>query len=348
MKWEKYQEKFIKKAYEKGHDEDYYNKWLTYAYKLHSNNLPIIYDQLHLSRLVGYEHFYLLKVSNSSRHFYRDFSINKKNGASRKISEPLPNLKIIQSWILKEILYNCSVSEFTKAYRKNKSIKDNAKFHKKQTKVLNTDIENFFESIPFSKVYSFFSSLGYTRSVATLLTHLCCHQGSLPQGAITSPALSNLVNTELDKKISNYCSKRNLRYTRYADDITISGDFENYKVIKFLSKVLKQNGFKLNQDKTRVKLHHQQQKVTGVIVNKKLQAPRKMRRNLRKELYFIKKFGIDSHINFVGFTDGKEKYLRRLLGKAHFILHLNPKDEEIKAYIKKLKQLMEELSASDA
>jgi RNA-directed DNA polymerase len=347
MKWEKYQENFIKKAREHGLGEDYYQSWLEYAYKLHSNNLPIIYDQSHLARLVGYKLHYLLKVSNSSRHFYREFYIDKKNGSSRKINEPLPNLKQIQSWILNEILYNCSVSEFTKAYRKNKSIKDNAKFHRRQEKVLNTDIEDFFESISFSKVYSFFSSLGYNRPVSTLLTNLCCHRGSLPQGAITSPALSNLVNYELDNKISRYCLKRNLRYTRYADDITISGDFENYKLIKFLDKTLKQNNFVINKNKTRVKLSHQQQRVTGVIVNKKLQAPRTMRRDLRKELHFIKKFGIDSHINFVGYKGDREKYLKSLLGKAYFVTHLNPQDEEVKEYIKVLKQLLKQISISN-
>src|SRR5699024_7743707 len=116
-------------AKNEGHDSLYINKWLSYAKNLYNNKLPIIYDSYHFSNLIGLDYTYLMAASNSPKHFYRRFKIPKRSGGERVIHEPLPDLKEIQKWIVNEILSKIEVSEYSKAYRSNSSIKDNARFH---------------------------------------------------------------------------------------------------------------------------------------------------------------------------------------------------------------------------
>lgn len=326
MKWEEYKDKFYHYAIYKQKNEDYINRCLTYAEKLFNQNIPIIYDQKHLSLLLGYSQEYLYKVSNSSGQFYREFEIpKKKKGEYRKILEPLPNLKKIQRWILDEILYNLEISEYTKAFRKGFSIKDNAKFHRKQKKVLTIDIRNYFGTIKFESVLQLFLSLGYSKSVSMMLSKICVVDGVLPQGAPTSPMLANIITKNIDLRIAAFSSKEKIRYTRYADDLTISGDFEEGYVIKFVENVIVSEGFEINSSKTRVRLQHQRQEVTGIVVNEKLQASRKYRRDFRQEMFYIKKFGLENHIKKSNIPDGKN-YLYKLIGKANFIRNINVND----------------------
>ncbi|MCU5555800.1 retron St85 family RNA-directed DNA polymerase [Bacillus cereus] len=347
MIWEKYKRNFTESALKAGYDSMYIEENLKKAHSLHLQGIPIIYDQMHLSYLVGYDIEYLLKVSNSQKGFYRYFKIPKKNGGFRNIAEPLPNLKSIQKWILEEMLYSCKTSEFAKAYKKNVSLKDNARFHRGQKMVLTIDIKDFFGSIRHIDVYNFFSSLGYSQDVATLLTNLCTLKGALPQGAITSPALSNLLMKDIDKRISAFSKKKKIRYTRYADDLTFSGDFQVGEIIKFVTTVLRSKGFSINDKKTRVRFPHQRQEVTGIIVNQKIQAPCAMRKELRKNIYFIKKYGLNSHLEFI--KKDKYQYLKHLLGIANHIYFINPTDSRVYEYLNYLKELwqVEKITSED-
>lgn len=338
MKWEVYSKKFYEASLQNGYDDAYVEKCLNYAYPIFERGLPVIYDQKHLSFLVGFSEEYLLKVTNAPKLFYRKFSIPKKNGKKRTILEPLPNLKIIQKWILNNILYRCEVSEYAKAYVPKRSTKDNARFHKGQKKVLTVDIFNFFESISSKKVYLFFMNLGYSRSVSVLLTNLCCLNNKLPQGSITSPALSNLIFVNLDLRISKFCKEKQIRYTRYADDMTFSGSFHSGMVIKFITYILSEENFKLNIYKTRSRTSSQRQEVTGIIVNQKLQAPVELRKKIRQELYFIEKYGLTSHLEYK--KENKNNHIRYLLGLAYYIKHINPNDENNNLYILKLKKYL--------
>lgn len=339
MNWEAYSKKFTLTAMLDNKSDEYINDCLNYANKIFINGLPVIFDQLHLSELVGMNLNYLIKASNSPYKFYREFIILKKNGEPRLISEPLPNLKVVQRWILDEILTNIETSKYAKAYKKNISIKDNARFHRGQKKLLTVDISNYFGSISFARVLGFFKEIGYSKAVSTLLAGLCALEGSLPQGSPTSPALSNLITRNLDKRISSYAKKNNIRYTRYADDITLSGDFNEGSVINFLEYVLKSEGFEINESKTRVRLSTQQQEVTGIIVNEKLQTSKSYRKDFRKNIYYIKKYGLNSHLEHEK-LENKKNYLYRLLGMGNFILYINPKDEECREGIAFLKSLL--------
>jgi len=159
MKWRSYSLKFRAAAKKKGYERDEIERCISYAVTLFKQNLPIIYSHTHLSFLLGYKREYLLKASNASYAFYRQFTIPKKSGGVRIIAEPLPSLKEIQRWILNNILYKCPISDFAKAYAPDMSIKDNARFHKKQRKVLTIDIKDFFESIKFPKSTRFLKNL---------------------------------------------------------------------------------------------------------------------------------------------------------------------------------------------
>lgn len=335
MQWEVYKKAFIRKAKAAGFEEPYINSCLNYAFNLFDQGLPVIYDDNHLSLLVGYELSYLLRASNSQQAFYRNFNIKKKSGKLRKISEPLPSLKEIQRWILDNILEKIVPSRFAKAFIKKRSIKDNARFHRNQKFVLSIDVENFFPSIKFNRVYHLFRSIGYSNSVSTILSNLCTLDDCLPQGAPTSPAISNIVCLRLDGRLSGYALRNKIRYTRYADDITFSGTFNPGRVFNLVRMVLTESGFKINSDKTRLMEQHQRQEVTGIVVNKKLQTTKELRRYLRQNIYYIKKYGLESHLSST--NNKKANYLSHLKGVAGFVYFVNNKDleaKEAKEYLK--------------
>jgi RNA-directed DNA polymerase len=331
-KWIDYSSKFNQLALRNGFYPEEIEGLLNYAQQLFKQELPIIYDQEHLALLVGYKYEFLLRISNSPERFYRSFQVPKKSGGKRTINEPLPSLKEIQHWILEEILSRYPVSGYAKAYIRNRSIKDNARFHVDQKLVLTIDIKNFFPSLHIKNVNSFFLKTGYSSPVAFLLSNLCCLDEGLPQGAPTSPALSNILMINVDKRISAFTNQKGIRYTRYADDMTFSGDFEPGMLIKFVRNVLRNRELGINYEKLRVRRQGQRQEVTGVIVNEKIQAPKEMRKKLRQSVYYIEKFGLASHLDKTDNT--KANHIYHLLGIANFILFLNPNDQEVKNYIK--------------
>ncbi|WP_417854630.1 retron St85 family RNA-directed DNA polymerase [Xanthomarina gelatinilytica] len=339
-----YKEKFRAKATNIGYSENNIVKCLKYSEILYNNRVPIIYNLTHLSKLTGYKRNYIIQaavVSKYSDAYYRYYKIPKKNGGTRTIQEPLPNLKDIQHWILKNILYKIHSSNYAKAYIKNKGLKENLKFHKNQLKIFSIDIKDFFPTINYEKVYLVFKEVGYSDTISKYLAKLCCLNESLPQGAPTSPYISNLVMRNIDNRIGSYCLEREIRFTRYADDLTFSGDFDETELNQFVIELLNDEGFELNDSKTKSMFKSQRQIVTGVIVNEKIQLPKEKRRKIRQTLYFINKFGLDSHIEKIGMN--KRNYLNHLIGQIGFGLYLNPNDSELKEYMKTITKLKKDL-----
>lgn len=335
MDFQQYSTKFREQAKNAGYSEVNIIKCLDYAEKLFSNDVPVIYNTSHLSAHVGYNRKYIKRAALYTDYFYRDFKILKSNKKEyREISEPLPSLKEIQKWILNNILYSIPPSKYVKSYIPNRSIKDNAKYHKNQKIVLTLDIKEFFPSIKQDKVEIVFKELGYTSVISNLLAKLCCLYGSLPQGAPTSAYLSNIILRKFDKSIEEYCSENKIRYTRYADDLTFSGELDTEKLIEFVEQELEKDKLELNGNKTRIMKGHQKQQVTGIVVNKKLQAPREVRKELRQAAYYIDKYGLVNHIDKIG--NKKSNYLKHLIGLSNFILFVNPNDEEAKSIKSKL------------
>lgn len=337
----KYEKKFIEKAILNGYSADNISKCLEYAKPLIDKGVPVIYNTSHLSALVGYNKNYLKRAVFYTKYFYRYFKIKKDNGKMRTISEPLPNLKDIQDWILKEILYKIKISRYAKAYIPNRSIRDHVRYHTNEKYVLTLDIENFFGSINFQLTERIFKNLGYSNLVSNLLTKLCYLNGSLPQGAPTSPFISNIIMYEFDEALSIYCREHELKYTRYADDLAFSGAFKKESLIAKVQNELEKIELVLNGDKTKFMPQSQPQNICGIVVNKKAQVPKYKRNEIRQEMFYIKKFDLKSHMKRTNQT--RDNYLKHLLGSINYIITINPKDNEFIEYRKHLYTLEEVL-----
>lgn len=321
---------FTREAAKLGYSPTNIQRCLNYAEVLYSHQVPVLYNPSQFALLVGYKKEYLQKAALYPNYFYRNFYITKKNGSKRLISEPLPSLKEIQLWILRNILYKVPVSAFAKAYKPTVSILENLKFHKKQPKVFTLDLENFFPSIKYDVIQKVFLPLGYSKMVSRLLTRLCSCDGALPQGACTSPYLSNLIFKEADAAISDFCIQRKIRYTRYADDLTFSGDFDQIELLEHVTEIIEKQHFRINANKTKLMTSNTRQVVTGIIVNEKPQVVFHKRNDLRQALYYIKKFGFEEHLEYKEIN--QRNYLEHLLGKINFVLQINPRDMEFIAY----------------
>jgi len=334
MTFEFYEKNFRIKAYKAGYSEDDIQKCLAYAKPLIENRLPVIYNTANLSALVGYNKYYLKKAALFTKSFYRKFTIKKKTGKLRYLNEPLPSLKEIQIWILNDILYSVPVSKFAKAYIRKRNIVDNVRFHRNKEKVVSLDIENFFSSIRRTSIENVFKKLGYSSNVSNLLSKLCCCDDILPQGAPTSPYLSNIYLCDFDKTISQYCLQSNIRYTRYADDLTFSGEFDESKLIKYVENELSRYQLRLNKDKIKVMGQNDRQIVTGLVVNKIIQISKDERNEIRQEIYYLKRFGLSEHL--LRTNNNKSNYISHLLGKINYAIYINPNDKdmiEYKSYI---------------
>lgn len=338
MKWDVI-EKNIKKECKAHHkSSEFTQKYLAYSKELFDNNLPIISSPEHFSLLVGLEHQYVCNMAYASGRFYRHFSIPKSNGKTRNIDEPLPDLKFVQSWILNNILEKCSVSDYAKAYLKGRTLKHNARFHRAQKVVVTMDIKNFFPSISVKDITKIFENMGYYHDLSCFLAYLCSLNNVLPQGAPTSPYLSNLRMIALDEKISKYTSQKSIRYTRYADDLTFSGDFNPHFLINDISTIVYNEGFSINPEKTRVARSNARQEVTGIVVNSHMQISKEKRKQIRQQIYYIRKYGLESHLEWIG--ENRANYINHLLGQINFALFVNPKDEEMKEYFDTVKTIM--------
>ena len=330
MNIDQYQNHFREKALQQGFSAENIDKCINYAIPLLNNKFPIIFNTSHFCSLVGYNKIFINRVAVYTSYFYRSFKIKKRNGQMRTIEEPLPSLKEIQHWILNNILEKFDVSPFAKAYKKKHNLKENVRFHSNQETVLNLDIKNFFPSIKSKSIEGIFKNMGYSPLVSNLLAKLCTRNKILPQGAPTSPFLSNIFMKEIDDAISKYCILGKIKYTRYADDMTFSGTFDKDNLSNFVEELLKIHDLELNHEKTHYLKKNQRQIVTGIVVNQKLQVPFEKRNAIRSDLYYIKKFGIEEHKTFRKIK--KSNYISHLLGKINFILNINPNDQEFKEY----------------
>ena len=237
-------------------------------------------------------------VSDTSNSYYKDFRINKKTGGRRLISAPNQRLKEIQ---------NCIRILITGFYFRGKSITKNAINHVGKEVIYNIDIKDFYPSIDITKVLPIFLKRNYTYDVALFISLLVTKRSKkgipvLPQGAPTSPAISNLVLRHLDCRLSAYASKHNLNYSRYVDDITFSCSKSQpwYFHASIFKRIISSEGFIVNRKKTRVSFDFQRQEVLGLTVNSRLNVPRKYIKNLRTILHNWEKDGyVKANNNFL-------------------------------------------------
>ena len=291
----------------------------------------IVYRELSsLERDLGISAKTLYAVSNNLGRHYHKAKIPKKSGGYRNLSVPDEILKSIQKQISEVLLIHMPVSQYAKAYRFGSSTLRNAKHHVGKQVVLKLDILHFFDSIRYSTVKDkVFPEEIYAEPLRILLTMLCYHKDALPQGAPSSPAITNIILYEFDELVGMWCRERGIVYTRYCDDMTFSGNFDPAEVIRFVRLELKKLGFLLNEQKTKVQRLGQQQTVTGIVVNEKLSIPADYRRKLRQELYYCRKFSIQEHLQKIGLEIPEDTYRMQLLGKVNYVLQVHPDDGDM-------------------
>lgn len=270
---------------------------------------------------------YVLYVKGIN-NLYTSFEIHKKNGGVRKINAPLEELKDIQRK-LTEALHSHMKKKSKKknnishAFEIDKSIITNAEVHWNKRLVLNIDLKDFFGSIHFGRVRGFFNKNNkflLPIEVATVIAQISCFEGKLPQGAPSSPIISNLICEILDYRLSKISKKYKLDYTRYADDLTFSTNDKNFLGLQDefyieISKELIRAGFSINEDKKRLQLKDSRQVVTGIVVNKKLNVYRdyyKETRAMAHQLYKQGEFVINGEVASLNQLEGRFAFINQL------------------------------------
>jgi retron-type reverse transcriptase len=298
--------------------------------RLSLNGLPIIQTLEDFADLTHISQYTLYQLSKNSNEYYKVFDIPKKSGGYRQISQPSKKLKAIQAWILFNILYKLNVSTSSKGFEKGHSIIDNAEPHKFSNEILTIDLRDFFPSINRSKVYNVFKTIGYNSVISAIFTNICSFEDSLPQGSPCSPRLANLILWTLDIRIQGYVGKRGITYTRYADDLTFSG-LSPQKLINIYStirKIIEDEGFKINNNKTRMSGAARAKKVTGLVLSDQgFGIGHKKSNEIRSKIKHLTMTKEQTNLKLLSEVHGWLSYLNGVDKKRHQIL---------KAYISKL------------
>ncbi len=246
---------------------------------------------------------------------YRRFALRKKNGGSRSIAAPMPRLKRAQRLLYERLLQPIPLHAACTGFRPGYSIVDNARPHVGADVVVNLDLQNFFPSIPITRVRGFLRYLGYNQRVAACLARLMTEPQietvswrqrgfrietgprRLPQGAPTSPVLANAVAYRLDCRLMGLAKAMGWRYSRYADDLTFSAvgeaAFETGSLLKRVRSIITEEGFTVHPDKTRIQRKGRRQEVTGLVVNRVVSIPKDVLKRFRALLHQIERDGYE-------------------------------------------------------
>ena len=285
---------------------------------LSGRGLPLLLNRSHFAKRAGLEEDVVLDLIEHKEAHYQQALIPKKSGGMRVLWCPDTSMKKAQKYILREILEKLPISSHAMGFVRGRSILDNARVHTGKQTVINMDLQNFFPGIRYQKVYEIFHYHGYDSHAADLLTSLCTFNNRLPQGAPTSPALSNLVCLKLDKRLAGLAQTYHADYTRYADDITFSGNYGIDHLVQLASNIIADEEFKVNWSKTRIAYEYQKQMVTGLNVNDGcVTVDKKYLKRLRQEIYYCRKYGVRDARAYKWQPVGN--YRQELYGKACFI-----------------------------
>ena len=291
--------------------------------------------------LLGVEVNRLEEILNNVSGHYQEFWMRKRSGGYRMISAPDKDLQAIQSTIYSRILSSVTiVHPAAVGFRCGRSVVDNAAPHLGKRYVLKMDIHDFFGSIRSPRVRQTFKKIGYPENVSKVLGALCCLHRHLPQGAPTSPALSNIVGYEMDRKLAALAAEYGLTYTRYADDLTFSGDvFPKEQIIPQVKRIIRDEKFAPNHKKTHFMNQSSRKIITGVSVASgvKLTIPKSKKREIRKNVYFILTKGLAEHQRRIGSHD--PAYLKRLIGMLCYWRAIEPDNTYASDSIAALKRL---------
>jgi len=273
------------------------------------------------------------------RHYHYSLA-PKRDGSHRLIESPKTLLKRAQRKISDDIVFHMPVDDGAHGFRKGRNCQSHATLHTGKKYLIRFDLSNCFQSIQWPQIFSLFRALGYSATVSKYLTGICSHrcytteeifkrigvsdreklkQRHLPQGAPSSPSLSNAVLIELDKRFSGLAKSLNLSYSRYADDFVFSGNNRrNWRTFSALvGSICLEQGFVLNYRKTRFTQSNQRQKITGIVVNEKVNIDRRYYDQLKAILTNCIRYGIHSqnrsgHANFEQHLQGRIAHVKSL------------------------------------
>jgi RNA-directed DNA polymerase len=353
---------YLRRLRESGASDEFIEAVRRNAKPLADCGLPVILTLGHLAHTTGVSHGTLTGIIKRRIDPYRVFAIRKRNGGKRFICVPESGLLGVQRWIHDYILCSAAalknLSSHSTAYTPGSSHIVNAKRHVGAAWVLKLDITSFFESISERQVYHIFRGLGYRALVAFCLARLCTRVlpnssdkrlrrrtkrwqpgkqskflgarviGHLPQGAPTSPMLANLVCVKLDADLQKIALHEGLTYTRYADDMTFSGEMGNRpaaaRISREVSSIVGRYGFGINAQKTNIAKNGGRKIVTGLSVDSDaVRLPRVYKDEIRQELYYLSKYGIPNHCSRIA-QNNQLSYLLRLAGRIRYAVSIEP------------------------
>lgn len=318
--------------------DDLIAKYLAYVERCLQHRVPVIFEFRHLAALLGRTPRYLATAIQSPKSHYRSFTIPKRNGGAREILAPFPALLECQRWICSQILCRARVHSAAMSYRVGRSIKQNAELHAGRGNVLKIDLKDFFPSISLRRVIAVFRRLGYPKRVSFYLGSLCCVDDALPQGGGASPVLSNVICWKLDRRLSRLAKRNGLEYSRYADDIVFSGDVIPSWLLRFVRLILSQEGFQVNDHKTRQWKVGSRKIVTGLdISSSTVRIPKAKRREWRQHAHYVLKYGIVGHANAI--RSRKPFLLNSLIGCFEYWHWIEPDDGYVEQTLDRLKAL---------
>ncbi|HEX6624202.1 MAG TPA: reverse transcriptase family protein [Pyrinomonadaceae bacterium] len=290
---------------------------------------------------VGELRFLAFDRKTSTVSHYVRFRIPKKTGGVRQISAPMPRLKAAQHWVLHNILEKIETHDCAHGFRAGRSIVTNARPHVGAEAVVNLDLQDFFPTVSYRRVKGLFRAFGYSAAAATIFGLLCTEPTTeevvldgrtyfvatgarhLPQGAPTSPAITNILCRRFDRRLLKAAADLGFTYTRYADDLTFSASGESLRhlrgVLERAKAIVTHEGFTVHPQKTRVLRRSRQQDVTGVVVNSKPNVSRRELKRFRATLYQVEKDGP------AGKSWGRSPdVIASLQGFANFVYMVNP------------------------
>ena len=319
------------------------------AEKLKTAGLPALTAAAELAQAmaisVGELRYLAFNRRTSRTTHYARFKIPKRTGGERLISAPMPRLKAAQHWVLHNILSTLEVHDAAHGFRPCRSIVSNAKPHVGKDVVVNVDLKDFFPTVTYRRVKGLFRTMGYSEAIATILGLLCTEpeiaeteldgatyhvalgQRFLPQGAPTSPAITNLLCRRLDRRLHKAGQKLGFVYTRYADDLTFSGAGQAKdnvgRLLRQVRWAVEKEGFRVHPDKTRVFRKARRQEVTGIVVNQRPNIPRDVLRRFRATLYQIEKDGPQGK-HWGTSSDDQGDVISSVLGFASYVTMVDP------------------------
>lgn len=315
--------------------------------KLQAAGLPVLATPADVAQALGITvsrlRWLAFHTDAAARTHYVRFNVPKKSGGVRELSAPHRELAAAQRWILQNVLQRVPIHPAAHGFVRGRSIRSNAVPHVGQQVLVNLDLKDFFPTITFHRTCGAFQELGYSPAVATVFALLCTESPrrtveyaskvlhvatgprALPQGACTSPAISNLISRRLDSRLTGLTRKLGWQYTRYADDLSFSApassdpDKQVGYLLARLRHIVRDEGFVVNESKTRVQKPHSAMTVTGIVVNQRPGIRRRDVRRLRAILHNANKHGLASQNR-----DHDPMFETRIRGQLAFVHMINP------------------------